>query len=86
MLPDEFVEEDYCYLTTKGRKSGRPHEVEIWFALSGLNLYILSGGGDRSDWVRNIRRAPEVTVRIGNSSFQGRGYVVEEPEEEELAR
>jgi hypothetical protein len=23
----------FCYLTTAGRVSGRPHSVEIWFAL-----------------------------------------------------
>lgn len=86
MLPDGLSGEDYCYLTTTGRKSGRPHTIEIWFSLSGLNLYMLSGGGDRSDWVRNIQSTPEVTVRIGGSSFQGWGYMVEDPEEEELAR
>ncbi len=85
MLPDELGEEDYCYLTTTGRKSGRPHTVEIWFALSGLNLYMLSGSG-RSDWVRNIRHNPEVTVRIAGASFQGRGYVVEDAAEDDLAR
>ncbi len=83
---DELAAEDFCYLTTTGRKSGGPHTIEIWFALSGPKLYMLSGGGDRSDWVRNIRRTPEVTVRIGDSSFQGLGYVVEETEEDELAR
>lgn len=86
MPPDELAAEDFCYLTTTGRKSGRPHTIEIWFALSGAKLYMLSGGGDRSDWVRNIRRTPEATVRIGGSSFRGRGYVAEEDGEDELAR
>ena len=27
------ADEDYCYLTTTGRISGRPREIEIWFAL-----------------------------------------------------
>ncbi len=86
MSPDELAGEDYCYLTTTGRKTGRPHTIEIWFALSGSNLYMLSGGGDRSDWVRNIRRIPEATVRIGGSSFPVWGYMVEDAEEGELAR
>jgi deazaflavin-dependent oxidoreductase (nitroreductase family) len=55
----------FCYLTTTGRVSGRPHTIEIWFALRDRTLYLLSGGRDRSDWVRNLLADPEVTVRIG---------------------
>src|SRR4029453_632468 len=55
----------FCYLTAAGRVSGRPHTIEIWFAMRGRTLYLLSGGGDRSDWVRNLLRRPEVTVRLG---------------------
>jgi deazaflavin-dependent oxidoreductase (nitroreductase family) len=55
----------FCYLTTTGRVSGQRHTVEIWFARRGPTVYLLSGGGERADWVRNLRRRPEVTVRIG---------------------
>ena len=55
----------FCYLTTTGRVSGRPHTIEIWFALHERTLYLLSGGRDGSDWVRNLQASPEVTVRIG---------------------
>jgi hypothetical protein len=48
--------DDYCYVTTTGRHTGRPHEIEIWFARDGDTVYLLSGGGDRSDWVRNLDR------------------------------
>ena len=27
------VDDDFCYLTTRGRVTGAPHEIEIWFAL-----------------------------------------------------
>jgi hypothetical protein len=53
--------QDYLYLTTNGRVSGAPHRIEIWFALSGTTAYLLSGGGDRSDWVRNLRAETRVT-------------------------
>lgn len=80
--------EEFCYLTTTGRVSGRPHEIEIWFALgdAGHTLYMLSGGRDRSDWVKNIRRNPEVTVRIDGENFEGRARVVENEDEDTLAR
>ncbi|HYJ70971.1 MAG TPA: nitroreductase/quinone reductase family protein [Actinomycetota bacterium] len=62
---DDQGGQPYCYLTTTGRVSGRPHTIEIWFALQDRTLYVLSGGGDRSDWVRNLLRHPEVSVRLG---------------------
>jgi deazaflavin-dependent oxidoreductase (nitroreductase family) len=80
----------FCYLTTTGRVSGRPHTIEIWFALHGRTLYLLSGGGDRSDWVRNLQRDPAVTVRLGRrdaDELPGRARVVEAgTDEDELAR
>jgi deazaflavin-dependent oxidoreductase (nitroreductase family) len=80
----------FCYLTTTGRVSGRPHTIEIWFALSDHTLYVLSGGGDRSDWVRNLLRHPEVTVHLGRrdaAALAGRARVVEPgTHEDELAR
>ena len=70
MLPDSLAREQFCYLTTRGRVTGRPHEIEIWFAAQGATLYLLSGGGARSDWVKNIARDPHVTVRVGGQTWQ----------------
>jgi deazaflavin-dependent oxidoreductase (nitroreductase family) len=56
---------EYAYLTTRGRVSGRPHEVEIWFAVSDGEVWMISGGMERSDWVRNLLAEPQVTLRIG---------------------
>ena len=81
-----LADEDFCYLTTVGRVSGRPHEIEIWFAMENQTLYMLSGGRDRSDWVKNLRRNPEVTVRLAGKHFEGRARLVEREEEDELAR
>jgi deazaflavin-dependent oxidoreductase (nitroreductase family) len=80
--------ENFCYLTTTGRVTGRPHEIEIWFVLvpEAQTLYMLSGGGDRSDWVKNLRRDPEVTVRIAGERFGGRAREAKDAEEDELAR
>ena len=85
--PRTLVGEDFCYLTTTGRVTGRAHEIEIWFGIGpdGRTLYMLAGG-DRADWVKNLRRAPEVKVRLGDERFKGRARVVEDPEEDELAR
>ena len=79
--------EEYCYVTTTGRVTGKPHRIEIWFALDGATLYILAGGGHSSDWVKNIKRQPEVPVRIGPiAAFRGHGRIVDDPSEDTLAR
>ncbi|MBF6599901.1 MAG: nitroreductase family deazaflavin-dependent oxidoreductase [Dehalococcoidia bacterium] len=57
---------DYCYLTTTGRVSGEPHTIEIWFALLGGSAYVLAGGRERSDWVKNARANSSVRLRIGD--------------------
>ena len=74
---DGLAGEQYCYLTTTGRVSGRPHEIEIWFGLSGATLHMLSGGGERSDWVKNLLHEPGVAIRIASSRMRGAARVVE---------
>jgi deazaflavin-dependent oxidoreductase (nitroreductase family) len=83
---DERAAEDFCYLTTLGRRSGNRHEIEIWFGIADGRLYMLSGGMDRADWVRNIKATPTVTVRIAGETRQGRGRVVDDPAEDAVAR
>ena len=87
---DDLGAAPFCYLTTTGRVSGRPHTIEIWFALDGPTLYLLSGGGGRSDWVRNLQASPQVTVRIGRRDAPARAgrarVVAPGTDEDALAR
>ena len=82
----QAVTEPFCYVTTKGRRTGRPHTIEIWFARRDDTLYLLSGGGERSDWVRNIRADPTVDVKVGDRVYSARARVVERPDEDGIAR
>jgi deazaflavin-dependent oxidoreductase (nitroreductase family) len=85
-IPPELADEPFCYLITTGRRTGRPHEVEIWFALRGDRLYLLSGGLDRSDWVRNLRADPGVRVRLRDLVIEATARVVTDPTVEAAAR
>lgn len=82
----ELAELDHCYVTTAGRRSGSPHTIEIWFALHGSVVYMLSGGTDRADWVKNIRANPTVGLRLGSREMIVQARMVEDPEEDALAR
>jgi len=85
-MKSDLINEEFCYLTTTGRVSGNPHEIEIWFGMKGDTLYILSGGGRKSDWVKNLTKNPNVTVRIGQHRFTATGRLVQSAEEESTAR
>jgi len=71
------VDEDFAYVTTVGRRTGLPREIEIWFAHVDGTVYLLSGGGNRSHWVRNLRADPHATVRLGGSTLRGRARVLD---------
>lgn len=77
---------DLCCLTTTGRVTGAPHRIEIWFGLHEGTVYLLSGGGDRSDWVRNIMASPDVVLEIGGRERNTRARVVSDTEEDAMAR
>jgi len=81
------AEDDFCYLTTRGRVSGQPHEIEIWFTADGHDtLYMLAGAGDRSDWVRNLRAEPAVTVRVRDTTYDANARVIQDAVESRRAR
>jgi deazaflavin-dependent oxidoreductase (nitroreductase family) len=54
---------EYCYLTTRGRTTRRPHRIEIWFVDHDDGAYLVSDTG-RSDWCRNLVAEPRVTLEI----------------------
>jgi len=84
---ERLANEDFAYLTTTGRRSGRAHTVEIWFALRDGRVYLLSGGGGRADWVRNLRKDPTVRVRISTQSTSAKARVLRAgTTEDQLAR
>ena len=86
MKDSEQRGDDYCYLTTTGRRSGRPHRIEIWFAAAGDTLYLLSGGGRSSDWVQNLCAAPAVLVELHGEVRPAQARVVGTGDEAEEAR
>lgn len=65
-----MMDDDFAYLTTTGRRSGEPHEIEIWYSLSGDTLWMLAGGRDGSDWVRNLRADPSCRIRLGSDGVE----------------
>jgi deazaflavin-dependent oxidoreductase (nitroreductase family) len=72
-----WASEPYAYLTTIGRRTGRPHRIEIWFAAQDGRVYLLAGGRERSDWVRNLQAHAQVTVELGDETHAGAARVLQ---------
>lgn len=64
---------EFLYLTTRGRRSGQPREIEIWFTARA------------GRWVQNLAVEPRVHVRVGDASFPARARVVYETVERDLS-
>src|SRR5215213_7527442 len=75
--PARWAGEPFLYLTTLGRRTGRPHRIEIWFAAEDGRMYLLAGGRERADWVRNLRADAHVTVELGDETRAGAARVLE---------
>ena len=74
----------YLYLTTTGRVTGQPREIEIWFTEHGGHFYLVAER-ESANWVRNIQSQPQVKVRVGDAEFNAIARVVHNDREPQLA-
>lgn len=81
----DLASEEFCYLTTTGRVSGRPHQIEIWFVVQDNSIYIMAGNPG-SDWVKNLRKNSSSTVRIAKHHFTGTARLLTDEHEERIVR
>lgn len=76
----------FLLLTHTGRKSGLPRQTVLEVLLhekdSGA-YYVLAGWGEQSDWVKNIEKAPQVTIIVGRRRFRAQASRLS-PEQAEL--
>jgi deazaflavin-dependent oxidoreductase (nitroreductase family) len=82
----EQPELQYLYLTTTGRPTGLPREVEIWFTEHGGCYYVIAEHRERTHWVQNLLANPAVRVRVGDVTFTGRARVVDPSADPERVR
>ena len=75
----------FLYLTTNGRKTTRPHTIEIWFIEYNKRYYILSEHKKASDWVQNIIVDPNVSFKVNNKIYKGYARLVDKNKEPTLS-
>ena len=67
-----------CKLTHRGRKSGTPYQVTIWFVVDGEIVYLETANAKRQ-WVRNVRANPQITFDVAGHTFSGVAERVDDP-------
>jgi len=73
----------YLYLTTTGRRSGKPREIEIWFTEYEGRYYVIAEYAT-ANWVENIRANSSVRGRLGELTFRATARVIDASAEPEL--
>jgi deazaflavin-dependent oxidoreductase (nitroreductase family) len=71
-------------LTHMGRKTGKAHQVTMWFVLDRDRFYISTANVNRQ-WVRNVQKTPEVKPSIGGENFEGTARFLSDRAEHERA-
>ena len=77
-------EAEFLYLTTTGRRSGQPREIEIWFTRHEGRYYLIAEHRDQANWVQNLRANPQVNIRVAGSSMEGSARVMDAKAERTL--
>jgi deazaflavin-dependent oxidoreductase (nitroreductase family) len=73
---ENLAGEQVLHLTTVGRVTGRPHEIEIWFILCREKFYLFAERGT-AGWVKNIRRSANVRIRIREREIEAVAKVLD---------
>ena len=77
----EHKRQSACRITTRGRRTGRPHTVTIWFVVGENDRIHLGTLRLRRDWPKNIAVNPEVEIEIGDLRLKGEANRVTDPEQ-----
>src|SRR5215510_1564094 len=78
------AEKQTTRMTHYGRKTGKPHEVTIWFVLNDDRLYIGTANVNRQ-WVRNVQKTPKIKLSMGGETFEGNARFLTDRAEHERA-
>jgi deazaflavin-dependent oxidoreductase (nitroreductase family) len=65
-----------CRITTRGRKTGRPHTVTIWFVVAEERLIYLGTLQMGRDWPKNVAANPEVVLEINGLRLLGNARLI----------
>jgi deazaflavin-dependent oxidoreductase (nitroreductase family) len=77
-------ETEFLYLTTTGRRTGQPREIEIWFTERAGRYYVVAEHLWDTLWVQNLLADPHVRVRVADEEIEACARVIEPTTEPDL--
>src|SRR5262245_59734254 len=80
---EKVADQSTVELTTLGRKSGKPHTKPIWFVYDQGHFYLQSGKEGKTDWYQNLRKNPQLTLKIGTVTANGKAKFINDATETE---
>lgn len=79
----QVANESNVEITTIGRKSGKSHTKPIWFVYDQGHLYLQAGREGKTDWYQNLKKNPQLTLKIGALTFTGKAQFIDDEKEAE---
>jgi len=80
---EKVADQSTVELTTAGRTSGKPHTKPIWFVYDQGHLYLQSGKEGKTDWYQNLKKNPQLALKIGTVTANGKAKFINDAKEAE---
>jgi deazaflavin-dependent oxidoreductase (nitroreductase family) len=80
---EKVADQSTVELTTLGRKTGKPHTKPIWFVYDQGHFYLQSGKEGKTDWYQNLKKNPQMTLKIGTVTANGKAKFIHDAKETE---
>ena|SRR5215510_5914938 len=81
MSAADFTEQKTVRLTTRGRSSGQPRTVTIWFVVDGPRRVLVQHvAGAAPHWYRNLQKDPAVSLDFGSGPISARATPIADVE------
>lgn len=81
---NRWMKKHALLITTTGRRTGNPHTVALdYFEVDGIT-HVLAGWKGDTDWCKNLRAHPKVTVQIGAEVSVGKAVELVGAEKEPI--
>jgi deazaflavin-dependent oxidoreductase (nitroreductase family) len=77
-------ETEFLHLTTTGRRTGQPRQIEIWFTERAGRYYVIAEHLWERHWVQNVLADPRVWLRVAHEEIEARARVIEPTTEPDL--
>jgi deazaflavin-dependent oxidoreductase (nitroreductase family) len=61
-LKDRLARYREIKISVIGRKSRKKISIPVWFVLEGDKLHLLPVAGSESQWYKNVRKNPSITI------------------------